>query len=272
MIGPDLEQCDCYRRGGNIRHGMESKVVENHFYHDPIHNNSVTLIIAVGHVSPCHGRIGTDRVLANRRTSSSMSGNDGVVVVNNKDDRAKAQIESDRSFANFDKDRDIVWTAPTWHDLIRTVVSQLNPKPPEYTLFNAGKWQNKFNDSHVRMDLLQALNDTGMLQGAHWQTTPYGKGSVTKDVTDATDRRMCELLSSNGIRSNNCFNVSWTRFLPDDAYWDEVHFYEPTYRMMNEAMLDRWGLLPTDHVWEESKIVPTFPETDDGTNSTTTDQ
>jgi hypothetical protein len=54
------------------------------------------------------------------------------------------------------------------------------------------------------------------------------------------DRRLCSPEES----PLECWDVSWTRRVCREHFYDAFHFREPVYRVLNEQMLDVLGLLP----------------------------
>lgn len=56
----------------------------------------------------------------------------------------------------------------------------------------------------------------------------------------STDIAMCQLLG-------RCFNISWTAYVRPSLYFDNYHFAEPIYRILNEELLLQLNLLPTNY-------------------------
>jgi hypothetical protein len=43
-------------------------------------------------------------------------------------------------------------------------------------------------------------------------------------------------------------DISWTKSVKSELYWDSHHYFEPVYRVMNEDMLGTMGYLPEGYV------------------------
>lgn len=137
---------------------------------------------------------------------------------------------------NFD---DIAWEFDRWSGIIRHHISDMQLQPALVVL-NAGLHSHDFRDVEKAQQLQQSLRDSGMK--SVWKTTTYRKSELRKDAISGatlrkTDERMCRLLDA-------CFNISWTVDLHPDLYFDELHFREPVYRILNEVLLEQAGLLP----------------------------
>jgi hypothetical protein len=197
MVAP-YESCDCFRPVGNIMRQLD-RVCENRYFYDRERNNSVVYIQAFGHASTQHGRLNASTAL--------LTADHGTLTFNLTP---------------------YIWNYNTWHDTVRFHIAELKPKP-QFVVMNAGAWQNHFlahNES--RAELADALQSTGM-KGIWKTTTSQQRGGQAGDSIVA-DSLMCEQLGA-------CLNLSWTSQLSKDMWWDNLHFYEPTYRQMNEQML-----------------------------------
>lgn len=56
---------------------------------------------------------------------------------------------------------------------------------------------------------------------------------------DAQDQLLCS--NSSFLE---CWNLSWTRRICQSLFWDDLHYREPVYRILNEHMLQELRLLP----------------------------
>jgi len=78
-----------------------------------------------------------------------------------------------------------------------------------------------------------------------WKTTTYTLAEITSNVRDSTsfesndysDALMCQLLGE-------CLNLTWMAHLKPELYFDNLHFVEPVYRILNEDLLQVLGKLP----------------------------
>lgn len=228
------ELCDCYRRPHDI--------VENRYYFDPILNNSVVYMSAFGHhTNAMRGRVPYGQVHQERANRSSVFKNTGYLVKG-----------------------DIVWTYADWGDTILNYIRYLDP-PPRHVVMNAGIWPHNFcvaNETHAyertnsseisatpgNNEINLSTNDTHNLLHAMslvpelqfvWRTTTFGKNGLRPNFE--CDDVMCHLLPT-------CVNVSFTRHLQPEIYWDQNHVQEPGYRAVNEIMLDKLGYLPEGYL------------------------
>jgi hypothetical protein len=223
------ELCDCYK-GDHFEEGpaMASYVIENRYYHDPELNNTVTFLHAFGHQSTIHGRIRADEAY----------------------DTAKWNWHKEEKKLVQHKFTEPVWSFTGWNDVAERYVSELDPKP-EFAVVNAGEWSNNFGPKgeEVSREFALAMEDQHF-QKAIWKTTTFRAGGkpMTEDA-EATDKYMCDLLP-------DCFDISWTKDLRDDLYWDEKHFYEPVYRVINEELLETMGYLPRGYTkYDKQKLL-----------------
>ena len=181
---------------------------EHRYYLDPVYNNSIVYVQVFGHNNTIRGHVNAPF----------------------------KQDHYDESLVN-GRQTPFVWQEDTWHDLVRNYVARLDPKP-DVAILNAGKWPTDFaTNKELGVLLKQSLDDAGI--HALWRTNTYSKmASTTKAILDI-DEYMCDLLP--------CWNVSWTRRVPNDFYFDNNHFFEPIYRLLNEDMLSRLHVLPNEH-------------------------
>ena len=186
----------------------EFKRTEHRYYLDPVYNNSIVYMQVFGHDVTIKGRV-----------------------------NAPVEHEHYNEALVSGKKRPFVWQEDTWHDLIRNYVARLDPKP-DIAILNAGKWPTEFaTKKELGVLLKQSLDDAGIQ--ALWRTNTYSKKASTTQAILDIDKYMCDLLP--------CWNVSWTRRVPDGFYFDRNHFLEPIYRLLNEEMLLRLQVLPNEH-------------------------
>lgn len=162
-------------------------------------------------------------------------------------------MQSDESY----NDSNIEWDYPTWGDVIRYHIGYLdfahslkaNVIEETHLLLNAGLHPHDFRNISVASDIKDALLETSL--SGIWKTTTYplsiliefqaqlkfSSQSPKRPYTRNTDREMCRMLGS-------CFNISWTSLLKPDLYFDDLHFLEPVYRVLNEDYLAQLDLLP----------------------------
>jgi hypothetical protein len=242
-----LEVCDCLRSHDG------SVVLERRYFYDATHNNLLTYINMNGgkETSPGHGYYG--RLEPERIFGSGFF------------DLEHLPFGLDTS-GGYDESS-IEWDFPTWGDVIRYHVGSLdygyNAKGlyengrTVHVLLNAGLHPHDFGNVSVAADIQEALAESS-LHGV-WKTTTYplpdlieyqallkfswqssSSSSGQKDrapYTRHTDREMCAMIGS-------CFNVSWTALLRPEFYFDDLHFLEPVYRVLNEEYLAQLNLLP----------------------------
>lgn len=218
MLYP-LELCDCYRKlPGRLQ---VNKVVNNRYFYDPELDNFVVYLDAKGHKGSLHGRIAASNVssLLKQQFTLQQSGQ----LLSPPFDYLK------RPFA---------WVYTSWSEAIDEYVNHLSPRPTHVVL-NAGLWPNNFlYQPNLVDDIIKALSPA--TKGI-WKTTSYGKGgTVLYPSIPETDQTMCSKL-------NDCWNLSWTKRVADRWYWDDKHFYEPAYRVMNEDFLHQMGVLPPNY-------------------------
>jgi hypothetical protein len=283
-----MEICDCIR-GSGVRDTTTNSttattteddvdddiLVERRYFYDHRTNNMLVYINMNGNeTSPGRGYYG--RLQPETIFTSNFSNLVGIV----------SRIE--RFHRNNDvKDRDklnklgVVWEYPTWNDVIRKHVGNLDfsynqPKPNSrttdqqqpnaYVLLNAGLHPHDFHNVTTVQNVVDALRDTN-LHGT-WKTTTYTKVHVLHEQSLAignslqddavTDKEIHENekynVSSTHISdtymclalANHCLNVSWILRLrpPVSRYYvDNLHFIEPLYRIMNEQYLQQLSLL-----------------------------
>lgn len=197
-----LEKCDCYRERYRDKSKVDQHVVENRYFFDETNANLLVYLQGFGNtLSGLHGRIAPEDAF---REISSFHYN-----------HTKTEWQ---------------WEYKDWGEAIEKYVARLNAT---HVLVNAGLWPNDFGDNEAsRTSLAHAFNSTGIT--GIWKTTTYNKNHGLDHQTQ-TDQVMGELLSGSVL------DVSWTREVHQQYYWDQVHFLEPIYRTMNEQLLELLG-------------------------------
>ena len=209
MLYPN-ELCDCFCESNHFWASQEGMCQgEDQYYYEASYSNTVTYLQAFGHYGPIKGHLPVRDALWRKYSETLVNG----------------------TLTPF------IWQYKTWHQTISNYVAMLHPKP-HIVILNAGKWTTKFaEDKQLAILLKQSLIDVG-IQGL-WCTDTYAKNGKTKPEIVNIDDYLCQILP--------CWNVSWTRYIPDEYYWDRLHFFEPIYRLLNEEMLEQLGMLPNDY-------------------------
>lgn len=241
-----MEICDCLR---------DRKVVlERRYFYDAERENLLVYINMNGNVSTTPGKGYYGRLL-------------GAEIFG---PRFAQQVGLPFGLGHHHKNHEdeIVWEYSTWGDVIRYHIGSMDLMysssssgtslatsaptffPPASILLNAGLHPHSFWNPQEADDMHAALQSVG-LYPTTWKTTTYKlqqvleyqsaqKFSHSSHATPhvrGTDQQMCTLLGS-------CFNLSWTANLRPELYFDDLHFLEPIYRILNEEYLDQLGVLP----------------------------
>lgn len=223
------ELCDCFKPTANDTNVPSDQYIENRYYHDPVLNNTVTFLHAYGHEQSLHGRIPAK----------------DAYDISKWDWHKKEKKLLKHQFS------DPVWKYESWHEVLTDYVATLEPTP-DVAVFNAGQWMNHFGKTDDSEDFAEALESLG-LRKTIWKTTTYRPGGKAMNAdTEATDTYMCSLL-------DDCLDVSWTAMVMDHLYWDDRHFFEPVYRVMNEDLLQHTGYLPVGYAkYDQTKLLKGF--------------
>ena len=256
MLYP-YEVCDAYRKlPGRLQ---VNRVVNNRYFYDPRYDNAVVFLDAKGHQGSLHGRIPAPQVYPllqqqlQRYQQPSTTPRPNDLFVSPPFDHLV------RPFA---------WVYTSWSEAIREYVAQLDSShlAPTAVVMNAGLWPNNFLYQPPLADsLVQALANLTTTRSPHnnnnvdddehkgcrgmWKTTTYGKGgTVLHESIPPTDQLMCAQLGQ-------CWNTSWTRHVHDSWYWDDKHFFEPVYRILNEDLLAQLRVLPGDYQPMDRNVV-----------------
>jgi len=229
------EKCDCFRPAGS----QPWEGTENRYFFDPQADNVVAYIQAYGHLSKLQGRLWpclTLNDILNNRVSTLEEGLN--VPLDTIPPRAAVSNE--------------------WHESIHFLTSHffisekgvgiIERKRPTHVILNSGLWPSDFcSDPNERDTLFNTLRADEM--APIWKTTTYTRShnfppSLT--CVEETDNKMCDLGGMNG-----CFDVSWTKNINAQHYYDDFHFSDPNiYRAMNERLLSVTGHLPNEYAFQ----------------------
>ena len=224
-----FELCDCSRQE------RKHIAVERRYFHESTRNNTLVYINVSGESTLGHkglyGRVDPRRVF-------------------------EAHGGLSRSGLIADHEREDEWEYRNWGDLVRYHVGALRLGPSAVVILNAGLHPNRFHDSLRTASLRMALEGVS-LKGI-WKTTTFRKDQLvqTNMASDATqvvamstiDNEMCGLM-------DDCFDLTWMAHINPDMYYDNLHFNEPVYRILNEELLARLELLPRDYEQLERSMV-----------------
>jgi hypothetical protein len=268
MLYP-MEVCDCLRsRNGEI-------LVERRYFYDSVNNNMAVYINMNGNkTNPGRGYYG-------RLKPQNIFGPNFKNLVGLPFGMSMNMTDVGNSSSS------IQWEYATWGEVIRHHVGALNlnfnmtyaniaaettRRQPSnsYVILNAGLHPHDFQNPIAAQDVRDALEDIN-LPGT-WKTTTYAKDYVLKyqksrkqaewnGTDDASFTRMNKsaavaMQSSHVTESDismchalgRCFNLSWTARLKPSLYFDDLHFLEPVYRIVNEDFLHQLGQLPPGYV------------------------
>lgn len=219
-----LETCDCQRS-----RNTNTAVLERRYFYDVQRNNTLTYINLNGNKThnPAGGYAGRLDAAA---IYPNFHQHVGLVVSNSSSTAPK-----------------FAWEAKTWAAVIEEHVALLRPKP-ETAVLNAGLHSHNFELASERHQLAAALQRNNIQ--SVWKTTTFQKSQLlalehpvaTAAATSSSnsrhaDEKMCQALDT-------CFNLSWTNRLQPDLYFDDLHFREPVYRILNEDLLVQLDKLP----------------------------
>jgi hypothetical protein len=248
------ESCDCQRSSSSEHE--HAWATERRYFYDPVHNNTLTYINLSGNethnpnpAGGYAGRLHAPDIFTNFQAHVGLPV--GLLNNNNKNN---STVPSSTSMTASNLHRS--WDYPTWGQVIRYHVAALVPRP-DTAILNAGLHAHNFGDPEVRQELVEALAASNIV--GLWKTTTPQKSqliaSPTADTTTGTgtisnhssfptvrtDRDMCQVLSGG------CLNLSWTVHLRPDLYFDDLHFREPVYRILNEDLLQQLNKLPAGY-------------------------
>lgn len=138
-----------------------------------------------------------------------------------------SDVHKEHTLVQDESELDFIYNGADWVDAIRDYVCQISPKPSLF-IFNSGLWPNndlKSVDLQYRIiEALQACEIASM-----FKTTTKSKFQF--DPTWAEyERQLCNL-------TDYCMDVRWTALVPQEYYWDKLHFREPVYSLLNVQLL-----------------------------------
>jgi hypothetical protein len=118
-----------------------------------------------------------------------------------------------------------------WGEALEKYVARL---AATHVLMNAGYWPHDFDTNKEAHDnIMKALKKTSLV--GIWRTNSYLYNQKIRSLAVNADKAM------KGLFGNNVLDVSWTYGLDPKYYWDDKHFNEPVYRVMNEELLEMVG-------------------------------
>ena len=133
-------------------------------------------------------------------------------------DHMLVQDSSELNFVHQDAD---------WISTIRDFVCHMSPKPSLF-IFNAGLWSNHdLTNVEVQQRIIEALQACEIV--SMFKTTTKKKIECNQTWAEY-EQQLCNL-------TDYCMDVRWTGLVPEEYYWDPLHFREPIYSMMNAQLL-----------------------------------
>ncbi|KAL7507777.1 hypothetical protein ACHAXN_004905 [Cyclotella atomus] len=114
-----------------------------------------------------------------------------------------------------------------WVETVQNFVCNMTPRPSAF-IWNSGLWDDSdLSQLDTQLQMTSSLRRCGII-------SVYKTTTVTKkrrlNTPDENRGRLCAL-------AYLCLNVSWTGMVPSDLYWDNVHFVNPVYSMLNVNLL-----------------------------------
>mmetsp|Transcript_24090 Transcript_24090/g.27499 ORF Transcript_24090/g.27499 Transcript_24090/m.27499 type:complete len:431 (-) Transcript_24090:138-1430(-) len=214
IMAPE-EECDCFRPGTHHRivKSEYDKLIENRYYHDKDSNISVTYLQKFG-------------------PDNSFKSTWNVTDVHNP----HTLVTGEQSQNMY------IYKTKNWTEHIHDFVSKLEPKP-KYFVFNEGTWvgwERLSEDNHyysvpeVRMKIINAISYNGMV--SVYKTTSNWKSYTGPPKNYEYEKHFCEL-------ADFCLDLSWTKKIPNETYWDNIHYIEPIYRFINLQMMELLSLV-----------------------------
>lgn len=192
------ERCDCFHP--EIR-GKVEQIVENRYFYDREHNNSVTYLQKFG----------------------SHPFKSTFHVTNIHQDHSLPVVSSASKL-------DFVYQDYNWVDTIRNFICHLSPKPTLF-VFNAGIWPHEdLINVTFQQEIVKALRECQIT--SVYKTTTKRRNENTRTWSTYYEEQLCNL-------TDFCYDLSWTALVPKKFYTDSAHFREPIYSMMNAQFLSR---------------------------------
>lgn len=196
------EQCDCFRPEG---HKMPL-MLENRYFYDPDHNNSISFIQKFGHKFTF------------------------------KSNWNATDVHNEHKFIRKEEENDYVIDTLDWPELITDFISKLDPKP-RYFVFNQGIHPHRdFTTRKNRRQIIRAIKESGMVS-IYKTTTKYRDHDIeVNEINETTVIRDYEIDFCN--RADYCIDSSWTWMVSPNYYSDYAHFVEPIYAWQNVQLFD----------------------------------
>ncbi len=202
LLSPN-EICDCTRPEGKV---YASLFFENRYYYDKTHNISVSFIQYVGWPhSESRGHL----------TYNDIQG------------------------LNFTQEHPRDYTShPVWVHNLDTLFSDYVSNfehTVSIVVLNFGRWGNSYTSEMISKAIYDVftLNEKAIFI---WKTTTY----ATEEVVDKSLRHAFDdtdsLFQSFDVVS--IMNTSWTGKVNSSYYWDDKHFREPIYMLLNDQLMD----------------------------------
>jgi hypothetical protein len=201
LLSP-CERCDCFRNRWTNVTEVDSYVIENRYFYDPERNNTLTYLQGFGNtISGLHGRV---------------SPKDGFRNINS----------TEYQYINSPYE----WRYTDWGVALEKYVPAL---AATHVLMNVGYWPHDLDtNEQARDSIVNALKKTGLV--GIWRTNSYLHDHSIRPLAERADEAMKGLF-------DKVLDVNWTSRLHKQMYWDNKHFNEPVYRMMNEELLEMLG-------------------------------
>jgi hypothetical protein len=112
-----------------------------------------------------------------------------------------------------------------WVETVQNFVCNMTPKPSAF-IWNSGLWTDfEISQIDTQVQMLSSLKACGII--SVYKTTTFKKG---QREPDKRGELMC-------LHADLCLDVSWTKMVPSNLYWDPAHFVPPIYSMLNLQLL-----------------------------------
>lgn len=115
-------------------------------------------------------------------------------------------------------------------------------------------WNDTTTTTNGTIDSGRILDKHGYHAATASRGTSSSSSSMSMTVSPPKVRHsdivMCALLQ-------NCYNISWTAYIQPKYLYDQYHFVEPIYRILNEELLQQYHLLPKQYgsLYNKSKVL-----------------
>ena len=114
------------------------------------------------------------------------------------------------------------WEYAHVDDAIVNIATKLQPRP-SVLLLNAGHWSNKWNRHRHRERVFRRI--LPLFDRVVWKTTNYRRDHSN---SIGTHDDHCA-----GATRFECLDLSWTKYLSESDYWDDIHLQAPIYSDIN---------------------------------------